>query len=321
MRHPIVSVKPTRLIRPRTAALGFAILARLCLCHVGRVRTTRAAQHWRAPSGVITLGTLNLRRLGLDGPPVVMLHGICGSNQYWGSEFDVLAVSSRMIVPDLLGFGKSPKPQNGYGPIEHAEAVAACLREANIDEPAILVGHSMGALVALALMESHPELVDSVICIAPPIYEVRTDARRRVRAMSTLTWLLTSDPPAHLLCKWMCAHRELARRLAPLLRPDVPAPIARDAVDHTWYSYVQCMERLILAAESPAWVKTAIRPVDMIAALDDGVPDIALLNVLREANPLVSLTLLADGGHDLPLTRSQRCIEMIERRLASQPGA
>ena len=319
-RNPIVSVRPTRLIRPRTPALGFAMLAGVFVRHVVRVRTTRTAQHWRAPSGVTTLGTLNVRRLGLDGPPVVLLHGMCGSNQYWGSDFDALAASSRLIVPDLLGFGKSPKPQNGYGPIEHAEAVVACLREAKIDEPAVVVGHSMGTLVALALMESHPELVDSVICIAPPIYEVRADARRHIRAMSTLTRLLASDPPAHLLCKWMCAHRELARRLAPLLRPDVPAPIARDAVDHTWYSYVQSMERLILAAESPAWVKTAVRPVDMIAALDDGVPDVALLNVLREANPLVSLTLLADGGHDLPLTRSQRCIEMIERRLDSQPG-
>jgi pimeloyl-ACP methyl ester carboxylesterase len=284
--------------------------------HVAGVLRTRADQQWHAPNGVVTLGTLNVRRLGLVGPPVVLLHGMCGSHQYLGSDFDVLAASSQLIVPDLLGFGKSPKPPSGYGPIEHAEAVAACLREANIDEPAIVVGHS---LVALALMESHPTLVDSVICIAPPIYEARAYARCHVRAMGTLTRHLSSDPPAHLLCKWMCAHRELARRLAPLLRPDVPAPIARDAVDHTWHSYTQSMELLILSAESPTWVKAANRPVDLMAALDDAVPDIALLNALREANPLVPLTLIADGGHELPLSRSQRCIELIQRRLDSRP--
>jgi pimeloyl-ACP methyl ester carboxylesterase len=316
-----VSVRPTRLLGQWTLALGFVVLAGISVRHVVRVMSTRAAQHWRVPSGVVTLGTLNVRRLGFAGPPVVLLHGMCGSHQYWGSDFDALAACSRLFVPDLLGFGQSPKPLSGYGPNEHAEAVAACLREANIDEPAIVVGHSMGTLVALALMDSHPDLVDSVIAIAPPIYETRADARRHVRAMSTLTRALAFDPPAQLLCTWMCAHRELARRWAPLMRPDVPAPIARDSVDHSWYSYVQSMERLILSAESPAWVKAANRPVDLIAALDDAVPDFALLNALREANPLVSLTLLPDGGHDLPLTHSQRCIELIQRRLDSRPCA
>jgi pimeloyl-ACP methyl ester carboxylesterase len=79
------------------------------------------------------------------------------------------------------------------------------------------------------------------------------------------------------------------------------------------------MELLILSAESPTWVKAANRPVDLMAALDDAVPDIALLNALREANPLVPLTLIADGGHELPLSRSQRCIELIQRRLDSRP--
>ena len=108
---------------------------------------------------------------------------------------------------------------------------------------------------------------------------------------------------------------ELARRFAPLMRPDVPAPVARDAVDHRWYSYAQSMEGLILSAETPGWVLGATRPVDLVAALDDAVPDVVLLNDLRAANPLVSLTLLADGGHDLPLRRTLHCIELIQSRL------
>jgi pimeloyl-ACP methyl ester carboxylesterase len=319
--NPTVSTNPTRWLGQRTPALGTVVLGAISVRHIVRVQKTRADQHWHAPSGVVTLGTLNVRRKGLAGPPVILLHGMCGSHQYWGADFDILSESNQLIVPDLLGFGTSPKPPSGYGPVEHAEAIAACLNESNIEQPAVVVGHSMGALVALASMEIHPELVDSVMCIAPPIYETRTDARRHVRAMGTLTRLLSSDPPAHILCKWMCAHRELARRLAPLLRPEVPAPIARDAVDHTWYSYGQSMEHLILSTESAARVKAANRPVELMAALDDGVPDIALLNALREANPLVSLTLLADGGHDLPLTRSQRCIELIQRRLDARPSA
>jgi pimeloyl-ACP methyl ester carboxylesterase len=153
--------------------------------HVAGVLRTRADQQWHAPNGVVTLGTLNVRRLGLVGPPVVLLHGMCGSHQYLGSDFDVLAASSQLIVPDLLGFGKSPKPPSGYGPIEHAEAVAACLREANIDEPAIVVGHS---LVALALMESHPTLVDSVI-----VSRRRSTRLGLMRAVTSELWAHSLD--------------------------------------------------------------------------------------------------------------------------------
>lgn len=279
------------------------------------VLQARRAQHWSPPSGAVSLRTLNTRRLGTKGPPVLLLHGMCGSHRYWGADFDILAKRCRLIVPDLLGFGESPKPAGGYTADDHAESVAACLREAGIHEPAIVVGHSMGTLVALALLDRHPALVDSVVAISPPVYQSRGDARRHVSAMSTLIRVMAFDPPARFLCSVMCAHRELARRLAPVMRPDVPAPVARDAVNHTWYSYVQSMEGLILSAEAPAWVAAATRPVDLVAALDDAVPDVALLNELSASNSMVSLTLMTDGGHDLPLTRTEACLTIVERRV------
>ena len=275
---------------------------------------------WSPPSGSLTLGTLNTRSLG-GGPPVVLLHGMCGSQRYWGEAFDVLAERCRLIVPDVLGFGASPKPRSGYGPADHADALAACLIELGIDEPAIVVGHSMGTLVALALLDRHPDLVDSVIAIAPPVYQSRADAVRHISAMNAMIRVMAFDPPARMLCGWMCAHRELAARLAPFLRPDMPGPIARDAVNHTWYSYVQTMEGLILSAEAPTWVRRATKPLEFIAALDDAVPDVVLLNELRRANPLVSLTLFPDGGHDLPLSRAQRCLAIIQSRVTERVAA
>ncbi len=313
-RPPKQSPSPWRLDGGAVRLTGLAALA-LSARSAVRVLKTRAEQHWQPPSGVTTLGTLNVRRLGGSGPPVVLLHGMCGSNRYWGASFDVLAQRCRLIAPDLLGFGQSPKPLNGYSADDHADAVATCLRESGIDEPAIVVGHSMGTLVALALLDRHPRLVDRVIAIAPPVYKSRADAKRHVSAMSTLIRVMAFDPPAHFFCSVMCAHRDLARWFAPMLRPDVPAPIARDAVDHRWWSYVQSMEGLILAAESPQWVREAVRPVDLVAAIDDAVPDVVLLNELCWANPLVSLTLLADGGHDLPLRRTQLCVELIQQRV------
>ncbi|MGI8607971.1 MAG: alpha/beta fold hydrolase [Candidatus Dormibacteria bacterium] len=308
---------------PARATTRFALTMAatgLALGGLGAVRLLRARRQyrWHEPSGVIALGTLNVRRLGTAGPPGILLHGMCGSHRYWGAEFDVLAARCRLLVPDLLGFGHSPKPKSGYSADGHADAIAASLSESGIDEPVIVVGHSMGTLVGLALLDRHPELVDTVIAIAPPIYKAREDARQHINSMSTFIRFMAFDPPARMLCTWMCANRELARRLVPLLRPDVPGPLARDAVDHTWFSYVQSMEGLILSAEAPAWVRRATRPVHLLAALDDAVPDIGLLDELRAANPLVSLTLLGDGGHELPLTRGGICLALVERRLAER---
>jgi predicted alpha/beta-fold hydrolase len=72
---------------------------------------------------------------------------------------------------------------------------------------------------------------------------------------------------------------------------------------------------LILSTEATQWVRRASKPVCLLVALDDPVPDIGLLNELRAVNPTVSLTLLPDGGHDLPLSRTQRCLETIQRRV------
>ncbi len=103
---PEQSPSPWRLGGGAVRLAGLAALALSARAAV-RVLKTRAEQHWQPPSGVTTLGVLNVRRLGASGPPVVLLHGMCGSNRYWGASVDVLAQRCRLVVPDLLGFGQS----------------------------------------------------------------------------------------------------------------------------------------------------------------------------------------------------------------------
>lgn len=82
----------------------------------GRRRPTERTG-WSAPGGdVVRSGGLAVRTLGDHGPPVVLLHGLGGSERSWGSTYDTLATDRRLIVPGLLGFGRSPHPANGYSP-------------------------------------------------------------------------------------------------------------------------------------------------------------------------------------------------------------
>ena len=257
-------------------------------------------------------------RLGAGGPAVVLLHGMCGSHHYWGGAFDALAADTRLVVPDLLGFGASPKPIDGYGPEDHAAALAACLAEAGIDDPAVVVGHSMGALVAVALAQLHPRLVDRLVLLAPPLYDGRIAARRHVRAMGVIEHVMAFDPPAANLCAWMCRHRSAAARLAVLLRPDLPPALARDAVRHTWQSYSLSMERLILSGFAADCLGTLACPVRIVVAADDPVPDLAVLRALRARNRALDLEVWPRGGHDLPLTRSAACVDVVRRSLPAR---
>lgn len=76
----------------------------------------KGATQWRQPRGELHHGTLAVRALGdPTAPALVLLHGLAGSNLYWGAAYDELAADSFLVVPDLLGFGSSPRPQADYG--------------------------------------------------------------------------------------------------------------------------------------------------------------------------------------------------------------
>jgi pimeloyl-ACP methyl ester carboxylesterase len=107
---------------------------------------------------------LHVRRWG-EGPPVLFLHGLGASSHYW----DSLAARTsgyEGIAPDLLGFGRSPKPRHATYDVEgHLEALRPLLRPGTI-----VVAHSTGAMLAAALAAAPPVALAGVILIAlPPI--------------------------------------------------------------------------------------------------------------------------------------------------------
>jgi hypothetical protein len=140
---------PRRWIRAATV-VGVAAGAVSVVRVAGAVRARRELR-WRPGRGARHDGILSARVLGAAGVPMVLLHGQAGSGRYWGAVYDRLAVGHRMVVPDLLGFGSSPRPDVSYDAERHADAVLGCLDELGIAEPAVLVGHSMGCIVALRL--------------------------------------------------------------------------------------------------------------------------------------------------------------------------
>lgn len=263
------------------------------------------------PGGAaLHVGRLAARVVG-HGPPVVLLHGLVGSGRYWDATYDTLAAHHQLVIPDLLGFGRSPRPPSGYGPEDHAASIVALLDEVDAKEPAVVVGHSVGSLLALHLAATHATRVRGVIGFGPPIYRDADAARRHLGGMGPMARLFVLPGPlAALACAWVCNHRKLAARLAVLTHPSLPRAVAADSVEHTWASYTGTLTDVLLAGGAYRWLDVARCPVHLVAGDRDPVVDRALLSELGSRLDAVTVDVWP-GDHHLPLRSASRCVDLI----------
>jgi len=254
-------------------------------------------------------GTLYARTLG-QGPPVVLLHGLVGSSRYWDATYDDLARDHQLVVPDLLGFGQSPKPPAGYTPDDHVDALVAVLDELGATGPAAVAAHSAGSIVALRLALRHPERVRAIVAFGPPLYPDAPAARAHLAAMGPMARLFALPGPiAAAVCGWVCAHRPLAARLAVLTHPHLPAAVAADSVAHTWASYTGTLTNVVLAGEASSWLPDIAAPVTFVAGDRDRVVDRRHLAVLASNTQVRSVNVA--GDHHLPLRQQQQCLALL----------
>jgi pimeloyl-ACP methyl ester carboxylesterase len=100
-----------------------------------------------------------------SGPPLVLLHGNGSMIQDFESSglIDLAAKNYRVIVFDRPGFGHSDRPRNVvWTPAAQAELINSALQRLGVSH-AIVLGHSWGASVAVALALKHPKLVQGLV--------------------------------------------------------------------------------------------------------------------------------------------------------------
>lgn len=296
--------------RVRSGLLGCAAVA--VVVQGGRTWRVRRRIVWAVGAGDSYDGALHARSLGEGTPRVLLLHGLGGSNAYWGAAYDVLARSGRLIVPDLLGFGASPRPSSGYTAADHVNALVSLLDELGVDGPIIVGAHSFGCLLAFALAKQRPDLVAGIIAFCPPLYPDEATARERIASLGWLERQLAGDGPwAQTTCQWVCRHRAAAAVVASLVRPGLPAVIRRDGVQHSWASYSQSFRQVLASAEGTHWLAGIRVPVDIVAGTDDPVIDLTYLRQLAEQLQHVTLTIRDGVDHSLPLTDATYAVALI----------
>lgn len=251
----------------------------------------------RPPVPLTTPPVLATEVRGSDGPVILFLHGLLGSHRYWDGVASHIE-GARLVLPDLLGFGDSPKPRAAYSVAEHVSAIDAALRRAAGDAPAIVVGHSMGALLAVDYALAYPQRVRALVLVAPPIIQAGSDARTRLEALYGHSG--PTPPLACLLCR---LHRAMGPLAVPLFRwsrPDLPRRVAEDAARHTWDSFQGSLEHVVLGPSPLGDLRQLVpRPILIVVGSDDTMTDLVMLRGM--AADAGAKLLVEPGDHHLLL--------------------
>ncbi len=109
--------------------------------------------------------TLVYDERGDGDPPVLLVHGMACDRHTMVGQLDHFARTRRTVAYDHRGHGASDKPLDAdYGPAALADDAAALVEALGLDRP-VVVGHSLGGTIALALAARHPDRVGALVML------------------------------------------------------------------------------------------------------------------------------------------------------------
>jgi pimeloyl-ACP methyl ester carboxylesterase len=191
------------------------------------------------------------------GPAVVLLHGIASSYVTFENVVPLIVAGHRVIALDLLGFGRSPAPASARFTVEehvdYVERTLALLRPA---EPFVLVGHSMGALIAARYAARHSAELSGLVLVSPPIYLPPETVGDPVDRAAMALYRRAYD--------FLRRKREFTIRNAALLARLAPIKDVLEVSDRTWTSFTLSLQNAIETQTAVTDVAAADVPVHVV---------------------------------------------------------
>ncbi len=238
---------------------------------------------------------------GVGEPTLVFLPGIGATTRFWRYALttgDGPALSGRHLLIDLLGFGRSPKPWVTYDVERHV----AALRRVLADHGRItLVGHSLGARLAIAYAAQYPEQVERLVLVSLPYFGDGEHAKQYFRDKGANGWIWTHLVPMALMCLFS---RRLLGWSFPYLITSVPREVAEDLTQMTWRSSTSTIWEVIYGYDLAAAVRRIPATTPFLCLhgdADDSAP-LQRMVELQAVHPNCVIRVQHGATHQLPLT-------------------
>lgn len=242
-----------------------------------------------------------------QGRSLVLLHGMAGSITYWKPLTKLVIPHFRCIALDLRGFGRSKMPRgSSYTYDSHIASIRETLKHIDSTEPFILVGHSMGALIALRLASLYPDEVSELVLCGLPYYPTKEIAKKEITKSKRLLKLTYYGPTSHALCfTWCSLLRPATKYIAPYYLPKFSREIAQDTLLHSWSSYSQSLANIIEEQTVVNDLKNLKAPATLLYGCLDNSKKYVLSESIEKYGKHITLQLVKDLSHQLPLEKPQ----------------
>lgn len=305
--------------RPLTGPAAWATTARLPRLPTASESPTGSRRTRDGRRGLpVPRASLFTEALGTAGPTLVFLPGLGGTTRYWRSRVMPLADTHRLVLVDMLGFGRSPKPWTTYSVGRHVAELHRVLAEHG---PLTLVGHSFGATVALAYTAQYPAQVRRLVLVSVPYYGSMERARQHFRAGRSLEgYVATNILLAVVAC--VVTRRVLGRAL-PFLMRNLPREVAEDLVQHTWRSSTSTLWEGIYhhdPAASAARLPVGL-PVLLLHGEHDATAPLPGAEQLAAILPTADLQVLPRVDHHPLLRAPAWCLTALRAFLAAETSS
>lgn len=110
--------------------------------------------------------SLLLAEASASGPPLLLVHGVTRAHGDWSPVLDLLRDRWRVFAVDQRGHGESARAAR-YLVVDYVADAVRLVRE-HIGEPVVILGHSLGAMVAAGVAAAEPALVRGIVLEDPP---------------------------------------------------------------------------------------------------------------------------------------------------------
>ncbi|MDB5184007.1 MAG: hypothetical protein JWO07_688 [Candidatus Saccharibacteria bacterium] len=245
----------------------------------------------------------HLKRPKRPQATLLFIHGLGNTGDAWSDVIKQMPPNVRIITVDLLGFGDSPSPKWAlYDAKTQARSVLATLLRLRITTPVVVIGHSLGSLVAIEMAKRYPLLINRLILCSPPLYDDQKVRLPRGDDLLRQMYSAAADHPDRFL---RLAAFAMRYRLI-----NKTFNVTTDNVD----SYMAALSAMIINQTSLHDAYNLKVLTTIIRGTLDPVVIAKNLNRLQKLNPLVTVKAII-AGHEVKGRYVKSVVKVIHTQL------
>lgn len=257
------------------------------------------------------------------GRPLVLIHGVWASHEWWRWLVPSLASAYHVITPDLRGHGRSSPLMSAYTVNGFAKDLDLLLRNLEVPE-VVLVGWSMGGIISIQYGLNYPSKVKALILIATRGHHNPKLKRRIIfqYLQARLSLLMDFTAPrkydrasGNFPTQKIWLEQEVKKMLSPGASKEVQDWVMSDVRNNPRENYFQAIRSIWNWGAADRLKEIEAPTLIMVGDKDTRTPP-RFSRLLHAAIPNSRLVIVEDGGHCLPLERPEQVNEEIRGFLA-----